>query len=43
MTNRSGGVVTGPIALLTALIVIETFTTGHRLAIDARAAGLAAA
>jgi branched-subunit amino acid transport protein len=32
-----------PIALLTALIVIQTFTTGHRLAIDARAAGLAAA
>jgi branched chain amino acid efflux pump len=32
-----------PIALLTALIVIQTFTTGHRLTIDARAAGLAAA
>jgi branched-subunit amino acid transport protein len=32
-----------PIALLTALIVIQTFTTGHRLTVDARAAGLAAA
>jgi branched-subunit amino acid transport protein len=32
-----------PIALLTALIVIQTFTTGHRLTIDARAAGLTAA
>jgi branched-subunit amino acid transport protein len=32
-----------PIALLTALIVIQTFTTGHRLVVDARAAGLAAA
>jgi branched-subunit amino acid transport protein len=32
-----------PIALLTALIVIQTFTTGHRLTIDARAAGLGAA
>jgi branched-subunit amino acid transport protein len=32
-----------PIALLTALIVIQTFTTGHRLTLDARAAGLAAA
>ena len=32
-----------PIALLTALIVIQTFTDGHRLTLDARAAGLAAA
>ena len=32
-----------PIALLTALIVVQTFTTGHRLVLDARAAGLAAA
>ncbi len=32
-----------PIALLTALIVTQTFSTGHRLVIDARAAGLAAA
>jgi branched-subunit amino acid transport protein len=31
-----------PIALLTALIVIQTFTDGHRLTVDARAAGLAA-
>jgi hypothetical protein len=32
-----------PIALLAALIVIQTCTTGHRVTIDARAAGLAAA
>jgi branched-subunit amino acid transport protein len=32
-----------PVALLTALVVIQTFTTGHRLVIDARAAGLATA
>jgi branched-subunit amino acid transport protein len=32
-----------PIALLTALIVIQTFTTGHRLTVDARAAGLGVA
>lgn len=32
-----------PIALLTALIVIQTFSTGHRLVVDARAAGLGAA
>jgi branched-subunit amino acid transport protein len=32
-----------PIALLTALIVIQTFTTGRHLVIDARAAGLAVA
>jgi branched-subunit amino acid transport protein len=32
-----------PIALLTALIVIQTFSAGHRLTIDARAAGLGAA
>jgi hypothetical protein len=32
-----------PIALLTALIVIQTFTTGHRLIVDARAAGLGVA
>ncbi|MDT4987804.1 MAG: hypothetical protein QOI74_1898 [Micromonosporaceae bacterium] len=32
-----------PIALLTALIVIQTVTTGHRVTFDARAAGLAAA
>jgi branched-subunit amino acid transport protein len=29
-----------PIALLTALIVVQTFTTGHRVVPDARAAGL---
>jgi branched-subunit amino acid transport protein len=32
-----------PVALLTALIVIQTFTTGKHLVIDARAAGLGAA
>jgi branched-subunit amino acid transport protein AzlD len=32
-----------PVALLSALIVIQTFTTGHRLVIDARAGGLVAA
>ena len=32
-----------PIALLSTLIVISTFSTGHRLTIDARAGGLAAA
>src|SRR6266508_3037553 len=33
----------GPRWLLAALIVIQTFTTGHRLTLDPRAAGLAAA
>jgi branched-subunit amino acid transport protein len=32
-----------PVALLAALIGIQAFSTGHRLAVDARAAGLAAA
>ena len=32
-----------PIALLTALIVIQTFTLGKHLVIDARAGGLAVA
>ncbi|HKF00266.1 MAG TPA: AzlD domain-containing protein [Actinomycetes bacterium] len=32
-----------PIALLAALIAIQTFSTGQRLTFDARAAGLAAA
>lgn len=32
-----------PVAMLTALVVIQTFTTGHRIILDARAAGLAAA
>jgi branched-subunit amino acid transport protein len=32
-----------PIGLLAALIVIQTFTSGHRLTLDPRAAGLAAA
>jgi branched-subunit amino acid transport protein len=32
-----------PIAMLTALVVIQTFTSGHRIVLDARAAGLGAA
>jgi branched-subunit amino acid transport protein len=32
-----------PIALLAALVAIQTFTDGVRLTVDARAAGLAAA
>jgi len=32
-----------PIALLSTLIMIQTFSTGHELTIDARAAGLVAA
>jgi uncharacterized membrane protein len=32
-----------PVALLTALIATQTFTSGHHLQLDARAAGLIAA
>lgn len=32
-----------PVALLAALVAVQTLTTGGRLVIDARAAGLAAA
>jgi hypothetical protein len=32
-----------PVALLTGLIVIQTFTVGHRVVIDARGGGLAVA
>ncbi|HKE64425.1 MAG TPA: AzlD domain-containing protein [Micromonosporaceae bacterium] len=32
-----------PVAVLAALVVIQTFTIGHRLVLDARAAGLVAA
>ena len=33
-----------PVALLTALVVVQTFaSTGHRLTVDARAGGLAVA
>jgi branched-subunit amino acid transport protein len=32
-----------PVAVLAALVVIQTFTIGHRLTLDARAAGIAAA
>ena len=32
-----------PVALLSALVATQTFTTGHELTVDARAAGLAVA
>ncbi len=32
-----------PVALLAALIAVQVFSTGHRWALDARAAGLAVA
>jgi hypothetical protein len=32
-----------PVALLAALVVVQTFTTGRSLTVDARAAGLLAA
>jgi uncharacterized membrane protein len=32
-----------PIAMLTGLIVIQAFTTGHRIVLDARAAGVGVA
>ena len=32
-----------PVALLGSLVVIQTFSSGHRLTFDARVAGLAAA
>jgi branched chain amino acid efflux pump len=32
-----------PVALLSALIAVQVFTTGHHLAVDARAFGLAVA
>jgi hypothetical protein len=32
-----------PVALLAALIVIQTVSTGHRIVLDARAAGVAVA
>ena len=32
-----------PVALISALVVIQGFTTGHSIVIDERAAGLAAA
>jgi len=31
-----------PVALLSALVVVQAFATGHRLVVDARAGGLAA-
>lgn len=31
-----------PVALLSALVVVQALTAGHRLVLDARAAGLAA-
>jgi len=38
-----GAVELAPVALLAALIAVGTFTTAQRLAVDARAAGLAVA
>lgn len=38
-----GAVELAPVALLAALIAVGTFTTAQRLAMDARAAGLAVA
>jgi branched-subunit amino acid transport protein len=32
-----------PVALLSALVAVQVFTSGHRLVVDERAAGLAAA
>jgi branched-subunit amino acid transport protein len=32
-----------PVAMLTALVVVQTFTTGHHIVLDARAAGLGVA
>ena len=32
-----------PVALIAALVVIQAFSTGHRLVVDARLAGVAAA
>jgi branched-subunit amino acid transport protein len=32
-----------PVALLSALVAVQVFSTGHRLVLDERAAGLAAA
>jgi branched-subunit amino acid transport protein len=32
-----------PVALLSALVAVQVFTSGHRLVLDERAAGLAAA
>jgi hypothetical protein len=32
-----------PVALLSALIAVQVFTTGHRLTLDARAIGLGVA
>ena len=32
-----------PVALLSTLVAVQVFTSGHRLVVDERAAGLAAA
>jgi branched-subunit amino acid transport protein len=32
-----------PVALLSALVAVQVFTTGHRIVLDSRAAGLAVA
>ena len=40
-TRRITGLL--PVALLAALVAVQTITTGHALALDARAAGVAVA
>jgi len=41
VVQRIAGLI--PVALLSALVAVQVFSTGHRLAVDERAAGLAAA
>ena len=41
VVKRIAGLI--PVALLSALVAVQVFSTGHRLVVDERAAGLAAA
>jgi branched-subunit amino acid transport protein len=41
LVQRIAGLI--PVALLSALVAVQVFTDGHRLVVDERAAGLAAA
>ena len=41
VVRRVAGLI--PVALLSALVAVQAFSTGHRLVVDERAAGLAAA
>ena len=41
VVRRIAGLI--PVALLSALVAVQVFSTGHRLVVDERAAGLAAA